>query len=52
MSDFLHMGGYGFYVWSAYGSAVLAVVAEIVAVKRRLRAARDATSGIDRSGVA
>jgi len=44
VSDFLHMGGYGYYVWSAYGGALLAVVAEIVAVRWRLRAARDATS--------
>jgi len=51
MSDFVHMGGYGFYVWSAYGGAVLAVVAEIVAVRRRLRAASEAARGIDRSGV-
>jgi len=48
MIDFLHMGGYGFFVWSAYGGAALAIVAEIVAVNRRLRAAR----GIDRSGAA
>lgn len=51
MSDFLHMGGYGFYVWSAYGGAILAVVAEIVAVRRRLRAACDATRVLDRGGV-
>lgn len=55
MTDFWHMGGYGFYVWGAYGGALLAVVAEIVALRWRWSAARDAapdaTRGIGRERV-
>jgi heme exporter protein D len=40
MSDFLNMGGYGFYVWGAYGVTALAIVVEVVSVRARLRAAR------------
>jgi heme exporter protein D len=39
MSEFLAMGGYGFYVWGAYGVTALAVVVEIVALRARRRAA-------------
>ena len=39
MSDFLAMGGYGFYVWGAYGVTALAIVAELVALRARRRAA-------------
>lgn len=36
-SDFFAMGGYAFYVWSAYGITALIITWEIVAliVKRR-----------------
>ncbi len=27
MAEFFHMGGYAFYVWSAYGIAALVLVA-------------------------
>ena len=30
MSEFLSMGGYGFYVWGAYGVAALAIVVELL----------------------
>ena len=40
MMDFLAMGGYGFYVWGAYGVTALVVVIEVVSVRTRLRAAR------------
>ena len=40
MMDFLDMGGYGFYVWGAYGVTALAIVLEVVSVRARLRAAR------------
>jgi heme exporter protein D len=39
MSEFLAMGGYGFYVWGAYGVTALVIVAELVAVRARRRAA-------------
>ena len=40
MSDFLAMGGYGFYVWGAYGVTALAVALEVIGVRARARAAR------------
>ena len=40
MADFLHMGGYAFYVWTSYGIAFVALVAGIVAPLLRHRAAR------------
>jgi len=47
MSDFLHMGGYGFYVWGAYGGAAVTIVAEILSLRRRLRLAHAATRSMD-----
>jgi len=37
MSEFLGMGGYGFYVWGAYGVTALLLAAEVIAVVRRRR---------------
>ena len=37
--EFLAMGGYGYYVWSAYGMAALAVVVELLALRARRRGA-------------
>jgi heme exporter protein CcmD len=34
------MGGYGFYVWGAYGVTTLAIAIEVLGVRARLRAAR------------
>jgi len=46
--QFLDMGDYGFYVWTAYGIAALAVVIEIVSVHMRWReAAAGARDGDD-----
>jgi len=39
LSEFLAMGGHGFYVWTSYVVAAIAVAVEIVAVRARLRAA-------------
>ncbi|MEO8346314.1 MAG: heme exporter protein CcmD [Betaproteobacteria bacterium] len=39
MSNFLAMGGYGFYVWMSYGVTALAIVAELLALRARHRAA-------------
>jgi heme exporter protein D len=39
MNEFFAMGGYAFYVWSAYGIATVVIVAEIIAVRARRRAA-------------
>jgi len=47
-SEFLHMGGYGYYVWSAYGlaAAVLAWNA-ILPVQREKSLLRDLASRAD-----
>jgi heme exporter protein D len=42
MSEFLSMGGYGFYVWGAYGVALFAVIAEVLALRVRRYAAKEA----------
>jgi heme exporter protein D len=39
LSEFMAMGGYGFYVWTSYVVAAIAVALEIVAVRARIRAA-------------
>jgi heme exporter protein D len=39
LTDFFAMGGYGFYVWGAYGVTAALVVLEVVAVRARYRAA-------------
>jgi heme exporter protein D len=39
LSEFMAMGGYGFYVWTSYVVAAVAVAFEIVAVRARIRAA-------------
>ena len=44
--EFLHMGGYGLYVWGSYGLALLAMLAEPVLVRQRFRRAQ-ARSGSD-----
>ncbi len=39
MNGILEMGGYGFYVWSAYGVTAVVIAAEILAVRARRKAA-------------
>jgi heme exporter protein D len=39
MSDFLAMGGHGFYVWGAYVVTAIVIVAEVLALRARRRAA-------------
>jgi heme exporter protein D len=39
LSEFLAMGGYGFYVWTSYAVAAIAVALEILAVRARIRTA-------------
>ena len=58
MSEFLQMGGYGAFIWSAYGLAVLVMGGRVVATLRSLRsqerqlAALEATKANDESGQA
>ena len=37
MSEFLAMGGYGFYVWSSYGMLAIALIVELVLLRRQRR---------------
>jgi heme exporter protein D len=37
--QFLHMGGYGLYVWGSYGATVLLMSAEALLVRHRHRLA-------------
>jgi len=46
-AEFFEMGGYGFYVWGAYGLTAVLLVVEVIAVWARLRNARVAASGED-----
>ena len=38
LSDFLAMGGYGFYVWGSYGVTFVFIAFEIIALQRRRKA--------------
>ena len=40
MSEFLAMGGYGWYVWMSYGACAMTIAAEVVALRARRRRAR------------
>ena len=44
ISEFLRMGGYGFYVWGSYGAAFLLLGAEVVAVLKRKQAIKRSTT--------
>jgi len=39
MSAFFAMNGYGFYIWSAYGIAALAVIVEVLLLRSHRKAA-------------
>jgi heme exporter protein D len=44
VSEFLAMGGYGFYVWGSFGMAAIVIVAELLALRARRRALLHAAS--------
>ena len=46
--EFIRMGGYGLYVWGAYGMTLLVMLAEpLLAVQRRRRALSEIAEGMD-----
>ncbi len=51
MNEFLHMGGYGFYVWSSFGitAAIILwnIIAPILHHQKALREANDLHSSND-----
>jgi heme exporter protein D len=40
--DFIHMGGYGLYVWGSYGVCLLALALDAWLASQRARMARSA----------
>lgn len=44
MTDFLHMGGYGLYVWGSYAVTAAVMLAEPLMARARHRRARAALS--------
>jgi heme exporter protein D len=50
LSDFLAMGGYGFYVWGSYLLTALLVAIEAVAVRARFRASHAASGHVEEHG--
>ena len=40
MSEFLHMGGYGLYVWGSYGVTFFLLFMEMMLLRKRSRQAR------------
>jgi heme exporter protein D len=45
-ADFVHMGGYGLYVWGSYGAALVVMLIEpLLAVHRRRRALAQVGTG-------
>jgi heme exporter protein D len=41
MTEFFAMGGYALYVWGSFGATAVIIVAEILSVRARRRAALD-----------
>ncbi len=39
MTEFLNMGGYGFYIWTAYGVTALVIAIEVVMLRGRRQTA-------------
>jgi heme exporter protein D len=37
MSEFFHMGGYAFYVWTSYGLTLIVLLANVLAPLRQRR---------------
>lgn len=37
LTDFLHMGGYAAYVWSAYGIVAIVLIAQVISAARAIK---------------
>lgn len=48
MRDLLHLGGYGAFVWGSYGMLALAIVIELIALRRRRARAWQEASQLER----
>ena len=48
-AEFIHMGGYGFYVWSAYGVvALLLVLNTLIPLARHRRLLRETKQNLEK----
>jgi heme exporter protein D len=47
LDEFLHMGGYGLYVWGSYAVTLAVMLAEVVLVRRRHARALATADGHD-----
>ena len=51
VSEFLAMGGYGFYVWVSFGTTALCMIWEVLSLRRRQAAvvcSEASHEGVDR----
>lgn len=53
LTEFISMGGYGFYVWASFGMTVLLIVIEVIYLKRqhatniqRIRRLKNISNGV------
>ncbi len=51
VSDFFAMGGYGLYVWGAYGVCAAALVLELIWATRRHHLALERARSLSRVGI-
>jgi heme exporter protein D len=49
LSEFLNMGGYGFYVWGSYIVTAIVIVCELVSLRARLQRARGRTVSVTKT---
>jgi heme exporter protein D len=47
MTEFFHMGGYGAYIWPAYGIAALVMIGLMVATLRSLKSRETELSALE-----
>ena len=47
MTEFFHMGGYGAYIWPAYGIAALVMIGLMVATLRSLKSYEAALAALE-----
>jgi len=53
LTEFLHMGGYAFYVWTSYGLAAVVLIANLlVPLLNARRQRRDLVGKLRREGLA
>ncbi len=53
LTEFLHMGGYAFYVWTSYGLAAVILIANLlVPMMNARRQRRDLIGKLRREGLA